>query len=71
MQPVVIGSGPDQRFAFSESAAIVLLGRGRVSEGLVKVSLAFHLFVVGTATVIFAFCVFMSSHKKLFISSKG
>ena len=37
---------------FYQSAAIVFLDGGRVSEGLVMVSLAFHLFVVGT--VIFA-----------------
>ena len=35
-----------------QSAAIVFLDGGRVSEGLVIVILAFHLFVVGT--VIFA-----------------
>ena len=35
-----------------QSAAIVFLDGGRVNEGLVMVSLAFHLFVVGT--VIFA-----------------
>ena len=35
-----------------QSAAIVFLDGGLVSEGLVMVSLAFHLFVVGT--VIFA-----------------
>ena len=45
-----------------QSAAIVFLDGGRVSEGLVIVSLAFHLFVVGT--VIFAsvtICALMSS----------
>ena len=31
-----------------QSAGIVFLDGGRVSEGLVMVSLAFHLFVVGT-----------------------
>ena len=31
-----------------QSAAIVFLDGGWVSEGLVKVNLAFHLFVVGT-----------------------
>ena len=35
-----------------QSAGIVFLDGGRVSEGLVMVSLAFHLFVVDT--VIFA-----------------
>jgi len=35
-----------------QSVAIVFLDGGRVNEGLVMVSLAFHLFVVGT--VIFA-----------------
>ena len=35
-----------------QSAGIVFLAGGRVSEELVMVSLAFHLFVVGT--VIFA-----------------
>ena len=49
-----------------QSAAIVFLDGGRVSEGLVKVNLAFHLFVVGT--VIFGFCALMSSQvKKFFI----
>ena len=37
-----------------QTAGIVFLDRGRVSEELVMVSLAFHLFVVGT--VIFAMC---------------
>ena len=36
-----------------QSAGIVFLDGGRVNEELVMVSLAFHLFVVGT--VIFAF----------------
>ena len=34
-----------------QSAAIVFLDGGRVSEGLVMVSLAFHLFVVSTVIV--------------------
>ena len=33
-----------------QSAGIVFLDGGRVSEELVMVSLAFHLFVVGTVT---------------------
>ena len=40
-----------------QSAAIVFLDGGRVSEGLVIVSLAFHLFVVGSY---FCFCALMS-----------
>ena len=34
-----------------QSAAIVFLDGGRVSEGLVIVSLTFHLFVVGTVII--------------------
>ena len=41
-----------------QSAGIVFLDGGRVSEGLVMVSLAFHLFVVGSY---FCFCALMSS----------
>ena len=37
-----------------QSAAFVFLDGSQVSEGLVIVSLAFHLFVIGT--VIFALC---------------
>ena len=55
-----------------QSASIVFLDGGRVSEGLIMVSLAFHLFVVGT--VIFAsvlLCQVKSSHvKNFFILSK-
>ena len=50
-----------------QSAGIVLLDRGRVSEELVMVSLAFHLFVVGTVT--FA-SVFLCQVKNFFIASK-
>ena len=50
-----------------QSAATEFLDGGRVSEGLVKVNLAFHLFVVGT--VIFA-SVLLSQVKKFFIPSK-
>ena len=52
-----------------QSAGIVFLDGGRVSEGLVMVSLAFHLFVVGSY---FYFCALMSSCqvKNLFIPSK-
>ena len=50
-----------------QSAAIVFLDGGRVSEGLVKVSLAFHLFVVGTVN--FA-SVLLCQVKKFFIPSK-
>ena len=50
-----------------QSAGIVFLDGGRVSEGLVMVSLAFHLFVVGT--VIFA-SVLLSSQELLY-SFKG
>ena len=55
-----------------QSAVIVFLDGGWVSEGLVMVSLAFHLFVVGT--VIFAsvlLCQVKSSQvKNFFIPSK-
>ena len=55
-----------------QSAAIVFLDGGRFSEGLVMVSLAFHLFVVGT--VIFAsvlLCQVKSDQvKNFFIPSK-
>ena len=55
-----------------QSAGIVFLDGGRVSEGLVMVSLAFHLFVVGT--VIFGsvlLCQVKSSHvKNFFIPAK-
>ena len=51
-----------------QSAGIVFLDGGRVSEGLVMVSLAFHLFVVGT--VIFAFVLLSSQVKNFFIPSK-
>ena len=47
-----------------QSAGIVFLDGGRVSEELVMVSLAFHLFVVGA--VIFA----LSQVKNFFIPSK-
>ena len=50
-----------------QSAAIVFLDGGRVSEGLVMVSLAFHLFVVGT--VIFA-SVLLCQVKSLFLERK-
>ena len=50
-----------------QSAGIVFLGGVRVSEELVMVSLAFHLFVVGT--VIFAY-VLLSQVKNFFIPSK-
>ena len=43
----------------SQSAGIVFLDGGRVSEELVMVSLAFHLFVVGTV-ISFCFCALMS-----------
>ena len=54
-----------------QSAGIVFLAGGRVSEELVMVSLAFHLFVVGT--VIFAsvlLCQVKSSQEFLY-SFKG
>ena len=41
-------------FLLYQSAAFVFLDGSQVSEGLVMVSLAFHLLVVGT--VIFALC---------------
>ena len=50
-----------------QPAAIEFLDGGRVSERLVMVSLAFHLFVVGT--VIFA-SVLLCQVKKFFIPSK-
>ena len=51
----------------NQSAGIVFLGGGRVIEELVMVSLAFHLFVVGT--VIFA-SVLLYQVKKFFFPSK-
>jgi len=51
-----------------QSAGIVFLDGGRVSEELVMVSLAFHLFVVGSY---FCFCALMLSQvKNFFIPSK-
>ena len=50
-----------------QPAATVFLDGGQISEGLVKVSLAFHLFVIGT--VIFA-SVLLCHVKKFFIPSK-
>ena len=50
-----------------QSAGIVFLDGGRVSEELVMVSLVFYLFVVGT--VIFA-SVLLCQVKKFFIPSK-
>ena len=47
--------------------ADMFLDGGQISEGLVKVSLAFHLFVIGT--VIFA-SVLLCQVKKFFIPSK-
>ena len=55
-----------------QSAGIVFLDGGRVSEELVMVSLAFHLFVVGT--VIFAsvlLCQVKSSQELLFPSQEN
>ena len=53
-----------------QSAGIVFLDGGRVSEGLVMVSLAFHLFVVGT--VIFASVLLcqVKSRTSLFLQRK-
>ena len=48
-----------------QSAGIVFLDGGRVSEELVMVSLAFHLFVVGTVSY-FCFCAVMSSQELLY-----
>ena len=48
-----------------QSAGIVFLAGGRVSEELVMVSLAFHLFVVGSY-----FCFCASYVKNFFIPSK-
>ena len=50
-----------------QSAGIVLVDGGRVSEGLVMVSLAFHLFVIGTVS--FA-SVLLCQVKNIFIPSK-
>ena len=50
-----------------QSAGIVFLDGGPVSEELVMISLAFHLFVVGS--VIFA-SVLLCQVKKIFIPSK-
>ena len=54
-----------------QSAGIVFLDGGRVSEGLVMVSLAFHLFVVGT--IIFASVLLcqVKSSQELLYSFKG
>ena len=54
-----------------QSAGIVFLDGGRVSEELVMVSLAFHLFVVGT--VIFASVLLcqVTSSQELLYSFKG
>ena len=49
-----------------QSVAIVFLDGGRVSEGLVMVSLAFHLFVVGTVIVA---SVLLYQVKRFFIPS--
>ena len=57
-----------------QSAAIVFLDGGRISEGLVIVSLAFHLFIVGTvifASVLLILCQAKSNHvQNFFIPSK-
>ena len=50
-----------------QSAGIVFLDGGRISEELVMVSLAFHLFVVGT--VIFA-SVLLCQVKNVFVPSQ-
>ena len=50
-----------------QSAGIVFLDGGRVNEGLVTVSLAFYLFVIGT--VIFA-SVLLCQVKNFFIPSQ-
>ena len=53
-----------------QSAGIVFLDGGRISEELVMVSLAFHLFVVGTVSY-FCFCALMLSQvKNFFIPSQ-
>ena len=52
-----------------QSAGIVFLDGGRVSEELVMVSLAFHLFVVGTVISV-CFCALMLSQEFLY-SFKG
>ena len=51
-----------------QSVGIVFLGGGRVSEEIVMVSLAFHLFVVGHSY--FSFCQVKSSQELLY-SFKG
>ena len=51
-----------------QSAGIVFLDGGRVSEELVVVSLAFHLFVFGT--VIFASVLLCQVKNLVFIPSK-
>ena len=56
-----------------QSAGIVFLDGGRVSEELVMVSLAYHLFVVGTvifASVLLVLCQVKSSQEFLY-SFKG
>ena len=54
-----------------QSAAIVFLDGGRVSEGLVMVSLAFHLFVVGTVIFATVLSCQVKSSQELLYSFKG
>ena len=54
-----------------QSAGIVFLDGGRVSEGLVMVSLAFHLFVVGTVIFGSVLLCQVKSSQELLYSFKG
>ena len=55
---------------FYQSAGIVFLDGGRVSEELVMVSLAFHLFVVGTVIFASVFLLSLKSRTSLFLQRK-
>ena len=54
-----------------QSAGIVSLDGGRVSEELVMVSLAFHLFVVGTVILDSVLLCQVKSRTSLFLQFKG
>ena len=53
-----------------QSAGIVFLDGGRVSEELVMVSLAFHLFVIGTVIFASERCSYVKSRFSLFLQRK-
>ena len=54
-----------------QSAGIVFLDGGRVSEELVMVSLAFHLFVIGTVIFASERCSYVRLSQELLYSVKG